>query len=135
VNYLEVANLDHDELVLAWALVRTVEPALELGAWRKRGEALIDGRGGVIAAQCPNGIIHGLATYEVVERRAFGSVLEVATLVTFDLTRHGYARHALLDQLHRIRRALGCAAAVINEIKRPTSPRIGPKRGSGQTRK
>jgi hypothetical protein len=128
VDYLEVANLDHDDLVLAWPLVRTAEPALDLRAWRKRGEVLIDGGGGIIAAQSASGIIFGLATYEVVERRSFGSVLKVATLVTFDLTRHGHARRALLGQLHRIRSALGCTATVISETRRPISPQRRPTR-------
>jgi GNAT superfamily N-acetyltransferase len=120
VNYFRIENLDQDEVVLAWPLVRSFEPALELHAWRARAEVVIDGGGGIIAAQSADGIIHGLATYEVVERPTFGSVLDVATFVTFELTRQGYARRALLDRLNRICRSLGCVATVISEqITRP----------------
>ena len=92
---------------------------LELDGWKLHGEMLIERGGGVIAAQSGDGTIHGLATYEVVERAAFGSILHVATLITFELTRHGYARRALLDCLHRVCRSLGCSATVISERNRP----------------
>ena len=119
MNHFRVANLDQDELLLAWPLVRASEPMLELEGWRLRGEMLIECGGGVLAARSADGTIHGVATYEVVERLVFGSILHVATIVTFELTRHDYARQALTAYLHRVCRSLGCAATVISEMNRP----------------
>ncbi len=115
MRHLAAVELNPDEFPRAWALVRTVEPDLQLDSWNELGEALIDRGGGVIGLESPDRTLHGLATYEIVERALFGSMLNVATFVTFELTGRGHARQALLKALHELAEALGCTGAIISE--------------------
>ena len=116
---LDIIELDQDELALAWPLVRTYSPQLELDGWQAFAEALIDRGGGVLAVAAPDRALHGIATYEALEQATFGRILHVDTLVTFELSGRAPARKVLVGALRHVAEALGCTTTVISAPKRP----------------
>jgi hypothetical protein len=118
---LDVVELDYDDIPLAWPLVRTATPQLGLDAWRAAAESVIDRGGGVLAVTAADRALHGVATYEAIEKPSFGRVLHVETLVTFELRVRAPARRALIEALIQLSSALGCCEIVISAGKRPRS--------------
>ena len=116
---LDVIELDQDELALAWPLVRTSCPRLEPAGWQALAESLIDRGGGVLGVAAPDRALHGVATYETIEKPKFGRVLHVDTLVTFELSGRAPARAVLVGALRRISEERGCSATLISARKRP----------------
>ena len=116
---LDIIELDQDELTLAWPLVRTSCPQLKPDRWQALAEALIDRGGGVLGVAAPDRALHGVATYETIDKPRFGRVLQVDTLVTFELTRRAPARQALVGALKQISDERGCTATLISAPKRP----------------
>ena len=118
VPQLDIVELDQDELALAWPLVRATSPQLQLDGWQLFAEALMDRGGGVLAVAATDRALHGVATYETIEKPRFGRVLHVDVLVTFELTRRAPARAALMNALTQLSAALGCSGTVISAPKR-----------------
>lgn len=116
---LDLIELDQDELALAWPLVRASSPELQLYGWQAFAEALIDRGGGVLAAAAPDRTLHGIATYEAIDKPTFGRVLHVDTLVTFELSSRAPTRKLLVSALGRLSAALACSATVISAPRRP----------------
>lgn len=116
---LDIIELDQDELALAWPLVRMASPQLELDGWQEFGEALIDRGGGVLAVAAPDQALHGVATYEALDKATFGRILHVDTLIAFELTGRAPVRKVLVGALRQVARALGCSVTVISAPKRP----------------
>lgn len=110
---LDVIELNQDELALVWPLVRTASPRLRLDGWRALAEALIDRGGGVLAVAAPDRALHGVATYEMIEKPRFGRMLHVDTLVTFELSGRAPARAILVAALRQLSQALGCSGTLI----------------------
>jgi hypothetical protein len=115
----DVFDLDQDELALAWPLIRTCLPHLELSGWTTMAEALMDRGGGVIGIAPPGQCLHGVATYEVVETPRFGRVLNIEALAAFELSGRARARRLLVETLRRLTAELGCSQMVIASHKRP----------------
>jgi hypothetical protein len=61
----------------------------------------------VLVARAADGSIHGLATYESVERPDGGRLLGVGKLITFELNRKEPVRHALCEALDLLARGGG----------------------------
>jgi hypothetical protein len=116
---LDVIELDQDELALAWPLVRASSPELQLEGWQTFAEALIDRGGGVLAVAAPDQALHGVATYEPIEKPRFGRMLHVDTLVIFELSGSAPTRKVLVGALRQVAAALGCSETVISASKRP----------------
>ena len=93
-----------DRLSEAWPILRVTrgEP-MELW-WQSQGEDLIRRGGGVLVARGADGSIHGLATYEGIDRR----VLAVERLITFELSRNEPVRRAILEALELLAIGFGC---------------------------
>ena len=115
MQHLQAMKLDYDDLPFGWALARMVDPELGLDAWQEMGESLIDGGGGLIGVQTPDRTLHGLATYEIVERRLFGTMLQVGTFVALELTGNGNTRRTLMSALREIAEASGCFGTIISQ--------------------
>jgi uncharacterized membrane protein len=81
--------------------------------WVSEGTALLERGGGIIAARAPDGILHGVATYEVAKKALLGRVLAVDTLITFELSRRAPARHALCQALDLLGHAFDCRSIVL----------------------
>ena len=120
---LDVVELDQDELALAWPLVRSASPHLDLPGWQALAEALIDRGGGVLAVSAPDRAVHGVATYEAVDKATFGRILHIDTLVTFELSGRAPARGVLVRALRQLAEAMGCSGTVISTPKRPRAQR------------
>ena len=110
---LTIIDLEPDELARAWPLVRIVSPWLNPEAWQGSAEELIAHGGGVISVVAPDGCLHGIATYEPIDKSRTGRVLYVETLVTFELSRRAPARHALCDALDLLGHAFVCRSVVL----------------------
>jgi hypothetical protein len=111
---LTIIDLEPDELARAWPLVRMVSPWLNPAAWQGSAEELIAQGGGVISVVAPDGCLHGVATYEPIDKSRAGRVLYVETLVTFELSRRAPVRQYLCDCLERLAPALGCDAIAVS---------------------
>jgi hypothetical protein len=103
-----VEHLSEPQLAEARAMV-------ELGGgspqgWDAEAAALIRRGGGVLAARAPDGALHGLASYEIVERRGAGRELAVGRLIAFELNRRQPVRNELVGALQRISEARGCTS-------------------------
>lgn len=122
---LDVIELDQDELALAWPLVRTSSPELDLEGWRATAEALIDRGGGVLAVAAPDRALHGIATYEKIDKPSFGRVLHVDILVTFELSGRAPVRQTLVQALRQLSAALDCSETLISPSRRPRPRKNG----------
>lgn len=109
-----VTELDREELAEAWPLVRATSPELALEEWQARAGALIERGGGVVGVSAEGGGFLGIATYEPVERPHAGRVLQVDTLVSFELTRQAPIRRILCEELEEMAPRLGCAGTAVN---------------------
>lgn len=108
-----IEHLNEDRLAQAWPVVCMSHSHANADWWISEGTALIGRGGGILAARAPDGIIHGVATYEVARKNVLGRVLAVGTLVTFELSRRAPARHALCDALDLLGHAFVCRSVVL----------------------
>lgn len=113
MHCLTITELEPRHLAEAWPLVRSVAPRATLERWESFARGLLDRGGGVVAVTAENGGILGLATYEAADKLRLGKVLQVETLVAFELTRRAPVRRALCDALDRLAPVLGCAAVAV----------------------
>lgn len=110
---LHIAELQLDQLALAWPLASRGASAGNLGSWLARMGELIERGGGILAARAEDGLIHGIAVYEPVGRPRAQRVLQVDTLVTFELSRRAPVEHALCQALNRLVRDFPCDCLAI----------------------
>lgn len=109
-----VTELDRRDLPAAWPLVRAAAPGLDLDRWQAFAEALVERGGGVVGVEAEDGGFQGIATYEPVEKLHSGRVLQVDTLVTFELARRAPMRRVLCEGLDRLAARLGCEAVAVS---------------------
>ncbi|MES2001003.1 MAG: hypothetical protein V4444_01645 [Pseudomonadota bacterium] len=110
---LEVKELPRDRLAVAWPLARTVARHGNLESWQAAADLLIERGGGIIAAEAHDGLLYGMATYEAVDTPRAGRVLQVDTLVAFELSRKAPVRRVLSDALDRLAQRLACASVAV----------------------
>jgi hypothetical protein len=108
-----IEHLSEDRLPDAWPIVRMSHSHANAEWWISEAKALIHRGGGILAARAPDGMIHGIATYEVTKKALLGRVLAVDTLITFELSRRAPARHALCDALELLASAFDCRSLVL----------------------
>jgi len=121
-----VAELDRRDLAQVWPLVRSVGPHRRLEDWERHWQELVDRGGGAIGVAGEAGGFLGVATYEAVTKARAGRVLQVGTLVTFELTRRPRIRQILCDELDELAPQLGCAALAVSAPKRPARAAPAP---------
>lgn len=118
-----IIDLEADELAQAWPLVRMASPWLDQATWQSSAEELIGHGGGVVAVVAPDGWLHGLATYQPIDKARAGRVLYVETLVTFELIRRAPVRQFLCDCLEWLAPALGCDTIAVSMPAGGTVPK------------
>lgn len=107
---LRIRQLDLDDVARAWPLVRAKSQIVSLSKWTRFASDLFERGGGVIAVSAEDGCLHGIATYEPMLTKSFGHVLQVDTLVAFELSRRAPVSHALCDALIGFARLFDCGA-------------------------
>ena len=108
-----IEHLAEDQLPDAWPVVRMAHAHTSAEWWASEAAALIERGGGVLAARASDGMIHGIATYEVARKALLGRVLAVDTLIAFELSRRAPVRHALCEALELLGRAFDCRGLVL----------------------
>lgn len=111
---LSVARLRPEQILQAFALVRTVMPDLPLGRWRRVARALASpgepARCGIMAAQCPAGYLRGLFVYRVQPALRYRRLLDVEHIIALDIIDEGPVADALIHSLETLTAELGCDA-------------------------
>jgi hypothetical protein len=113
VPKLTVEHLSERNLGEARAIVALSGGSLS--CWDEEALALIRRGGGVIAARAADGVVHGVASYEMVEPKHARRVLAVGRLIAFELSRRQPVRQALVDALQRISEVFNCSAVTCAE--------------------
>ena len=108
--HLKVTELDEIGSRDAWTLVRMTSERWAFDQWQEHASSLRQRGGGVVGVHTETGSLLGVATYEAVERQRLGKVLNVETLVAFELSARAPVRRFLTDELDRLVSALECAA-------------------------
>jgi hypothetical protein len=103
--YLSVSDMTPDDRLGAYALVRTLAPALPATRWTELAERMPPG--GTLVLRGPGGSVFGFASYQPV-RQEGRNVLLVDNFVTAELDRSGSGRSLLADALSERAAALGC---------------------------
>ena len=106
-------HLNQDEFGLAWPLARTAHPELQLDGWKRLATDLRARGGGVLALAAPDDVLHGIATYEPMEKPRCGRILAVSTLVTFELNGRAPVEKLLRNALERLAEQLACSTVFI----------------------
>lgn len=107
---LAVSELPRERLAIAWPLVRAARGDLDLAGWQAACEGLVARGGGVIGVEAEGGVLYGVATYEPRRNPRTGRVLQVDTLLSFELSGRAPVRHALCNALFDFARRLDCDA-------------------------
>jgi hypothetical protein len=110
---LTVIELERDELAKAWPLVRAVSSSLDPEEWQRSAAELIRQGGGVVAVVAQDGCLHGVATYQPVDKAPASRFLYLETMVTFELSRRAPVRQLLCDCLECLAAALGCDSIAV----------------------
>jgi hypothetical protein len=110
---LKARELTAEEISEVWPLARTTSHNCSPLGWERQARRIASHGGGVVGVTAEDGLFHGIATYEPVQRLRDGRVLQVATIASFELTRNAPVRRALLDELQRVASRLGCEAVAI----------------------
>jgi hypothetical protein len=127
---LRIRQLDRDDVERAWSLVRSKSQISSLSEWKRFAHDLFERGGGVIAVSAEDECLHGIATYEPIRTKDSGSVLQVDTMIAFELSRNAPVRSALCDALTGFARLFDCDSVRLampdgRVIERPAGP---PKR-------
>lgn len=115
---LTVSEVAHEDLRLAWPLVRAAGPGMTLDEWLRYADLLAERGGGVIGVTGGGSALLGVATFETAETLHMGKVLKVDRLVSFELTRSAPVKTMLRGALDRIAPLLGCTAVLISANSR-----------------
>lgn len=115
--HFKIMDLEQADLAEAWPLVRAAIPELGLDQWQSLGDALIRRGGGIVGVAGEGGGLLGVATYEAVEKPHIGRVLQVDTIVSFELTRKQRIRRILCEELDEMAPRLGCRALAVSVPK------------------
>lgn len=104
------------EQLSEWQLAEA-GPLVQLGAhpcrsWERDARALIARGGGVLGARAADGLLHGVATYEVIIGDEVERLLAVERLVSFELSGRQPVKRQLLEALARISQSFDCVAVV-----------------------
>jgi hypothetical protein len=129
---LRIRQLDRDDVARAWPLVRSKSRIASLSHWKRFAHDLFERGGGVIAVSAEDGCLHGIATYEPTMTKSFGHVLQVDTLVSFELSRRAPVRHALCDALTGFARLFDCDAVRVTMPDGTVIEHPAGTRGAGQ---
>ena len=105
---LRIRQLYRDDIERAWPLARSKSQFSSLSGWKRFAHDLVERGGGVIAVSAEDGCLHGIATYEPITQKDVDRVLEVETMVAFELSRRAPIRHALCDALIGFARLFDC---------------------------
>jgi hypothetical protein len=105
----EVEHLSNERLQDAWPVLCLSGAEVLEQWWESEALDLIERGGGVLVARTADGSVHGIATYECVNRPRAGRTLVVDRLVTFELSRKAPAKRALCEVLSRIARVFCCS--------------------------
>lgn len=116
---LEVFEMSREDLALAWPLVRSTMPGLQVESWRAFARDILDRGGGVLAATAASNCLQGIACYEALPKGQFGRALHVSMFVTFELSGRSPVRRLLMTALYLRSRALGCSGVIVSSEKRP----------------
>jgi GNAT superfamily N-acetyltransferase len=108
-----ITELDEADAAAAWPLVRMAAPDLDLEQWQATAQDIRDRGGGIIGVEVADGGILGIATYEAVQNPHAGTILQVHTLVSLELSRRGPVRRALRGELEERASSLGCSAIAL----------------------
>lgn len=117
-----VTELDESAAAAALPLVRMTAPELSPEQWRARAQAIRLRGGGILGVEVEDGGLMGVATYEAVNNRHVGKVLEVDTLVCLELSRLAPVRRALRDVLDERAITFGCSAIALGPAARAFRP-------------
>lgn len=118
MRHFTVQELSCEQLGSAWPLVRSAASAIDLDRWLAGARLLADRGGGVLGVATGEGALLGVATYEPVDTRAAGKLLQVDTLVTFEFSSKAPIRTVLCEALERLASTLGCGAVAVNATNR-----------------
>lgn len=108
--HFTIETLKHDRLADAWPVARMCAGHANPDWWVHEADLLIGRGGGVLAVRAPDGMVHGIATYEPIESQFSGRILAVDLLTTFELSRKAPAKSALCAALDDLSLALECDA-------------------------
>lgn len=108
-----VTELPRCRIALAWPLVRTARRHLSLGDWQADCDKLAERGGGVLGVEAEGGTLFGVATYEPRRTPRAGRVLQVDTLLSFEISSLAPVRQALCKSLFDFARRLECEALSI----------------------
>lgn len=114
---LKVRELRTEEITKVWPLARTAARNNSLLGWTCQVREIASHGGGVVGVAAEDGLFHGIATFEPVEKLRAGRVLRVDTLASFELSSHAPVRRALLTELRRVASRLGCEAVTIGSSR------------------
>jgi hypothetical protein len=116
-----IEHLSTRQLSEAWPILHATRAVPVAVWWENEAKDLIRRGGGVLVARTADGSIHGLATYESVDRPHEGRLLEVGKLIAFELNRKEPVRHALCEALDSLALAGGLDAVAL-----PLSAQVTP---------
>lgn len=108
-----IENLDESTLLDAWPLLRSTGAEAVPDWWENEGRALMGRGGGVLAARAPDRSVHGVATYECVNRGRGGPMLAVDRLVTLELNRKEPVKAELCHALRKMASAFRCSSIAL----------------------
>lgn len=107
---LRVEQLSHDQFAEAGAIMQL--GATRCSSWERDARALIARGGGVLGARAADGLLHGVATYEVIVGEDVERLLAVERLISLELSGRQPVKRQLLEALERISEAFHCAGVV-----------------------
>jgi len=107
---VSIHRLSNDEIDEAWVLARLGDAGLTLKAWRARAAARIalPAAGGVLLARDEAARPCGLAVYGMSDQPDGRLSLQVESLVSFDALDPRTVASALIMEVVRLARAMGC---------------------------
>ena len=112
---MTIEKLDNGRLTDAWPLLRIAGAHPNVDWWINEASSVIQRGGGILAARAASGAIHGIATYELTKRFARGSMLEIRTLFTLELSSRAPAKAMLRNSLYSLAAAMYCDGLVFPE--------------------
>lgn len=124
--------LTGEDVLLAFPLVRELDPALDLESWRAEAERLVSGeREGMMTAR-RNGFIRGLFRYRVKDGEVAAPELRVNGLVVMDMFGQNGVAEALVAAARGLAHSSAAALTVV-ELDDPDSSIVGALLEAGFT--